>query len=77
MALRWQARAYGALYEPGGLLDQPRRLMVTANACERVYEVWKAYQGVEIGRTVEWLTANPESARVVDYVMGLRDRYGE
>lgn len=61
----------------GGLLDQPRALMVTMRTCANVYAVMAQWKAVPLGSGAEWLKAHPDEARVYDYVAGLRERYGD
>lgn len=65
------------LPEAGGLLDQPRRLMLTMRACASAYTVMAQWAGVPVGQGADWLKANREQARVYDYVMTLRERYSD
>lgn len=60
-------RHYRALLAGGGLLDQPRVLFITCAACVQMYEALKEYHGLALDRGIEWMTANPGKAQLVDW----------
>lgn len=64
------------LPEPGGLLDQPRRLMTTMRACLSAHAVMAQWARLEVGAGADWLKTHPEEARIYDYVMTLREQHG-
>lgn len=55
----------------GGALDQPRRLLLTAKTAHTVFSLFKEYESLDIGKTVEWLKANPSKAILRDWVYSL------
>lgn len=67
LALGWQMRHYRTLLAGGGLLDQPRALLITCTACVQMYDAMKEYNAQPLDRGIDWMTANPDKARLVDW----------
>ena len=66
----WKCHRWDALPEPGGLRDQPIRLMADMTLCENVYDAIKAWR-----RSKNWALFqkdNPQTWEIVSEVLRRR-----
>jgi len=71
----WQAQAWHALPEPGGLLDQRAGELRRMTAALNVYEAVRSWR--RSTDWAKWAQDNPEDWRTVQYVLKLRERHGD
>jgi len=70
--------AFHALPEPGGLRDQPVKLMRSARACLNVHSALRAYAqgGRKAGQMGKWKAEHPDEWDVVSEIRELRSKHG-
>jgi hypothetical protein len=72
LILALQARSWGALPEPGGLLDQPAGLLERMTAVYNVWSATRSWHQRQPGKEKDWKTAHPDEWDVVMAVQKLR-----
>lgn len=69
----WNARAYGALPEAGGQLDQPAGLLKRMRMAENVYDAWSAWKRSG-SKADEFIKNQPAAWKIVKMI--LKERNG-
>ena len=72
LELALQCERWGALPEPGGLLDQPMGLLARMSAALNVYNALKSEQQRGKATLTEWSRSNPAAWHVVARIEKMR-----
>ena len=67
LSLAWQCRAWRALPEAGGVLDQPVGLLSKMTALDNIYNVWNAF--IKAPDMARWKAQHPREWSIVAEVL--------
>jgi len=70
LALAWQCRAWGALPNAGGILDQPAGLLERMRQAEAVYAAMRAWLASD--RSAAWRNEHKDVWNIVKRIEALR-----